>query len=261
MGFCENDKYCQKVLQKNFPGIPVFNDIKELDGTQFKTIDLVTGGFPCQPFSIAGKRRGKEDDRAIWPEMFRIIKETKPRWVVGENVTGIINMELDQVLSDLESESYETQTFIIPACGVGAPHRRKRVWIVAQSQHPDTNSIGLHRQKIKQQRETKFPDKQISGTKRFCENVADTTIGGTNVSNANKFNGDKSRFRASEISQLKASGISKLQNWLPEPNVGRVANGIPNRVDRLKALGNAIVPQVAMEIFAAMKEVDNLMKE
>lgn len=130
--FVEIDPFCQKVLKKHWPNVPIVSDIKEYrhDGT---TIDLLTGGFPCQPFSVAGKQRGTEDDRWRWPEMFKVISEVKPRWIIGENVAGIVKMELDNCISDLEAEGYECQPFIIPACAVDAPHRRDRVWIVAYS--------------------------------------------------------------------------------------------------------------------------------
>ena len=132
VAFCENDKFCQKVLAKHWPDIPIHENIEELDGRQYRgTVDLVCGGFPCQPFSVAGQQRGAEDDRALWPEMLRVIREVEPAWVIGENVSGIINMELDNVLSDLENSGYSCQTFVIPACAVDAPHRRDRVWIIA----------------------------------------------------------------------------------------------------------------------------------
>lgn len=127
----ENNKWCNKLLNKHFPEAEKHGDIKET--RNLRTVDILTGGFPCQPFSVAGKRKGSEDDRALWPEMFRIIKESKPAWVIGENVTGIINMELDTVLSDLESEGFEAIPFVIPACGINAWHRRNRVWILAYS--------------------------------------------------------------------------------------------------------------------------------
>ena len=132
VAFCENDKFCQKVLAKHWPDIPIHENIEELDGRQYRgTVDLVCGGFPCQPFSVAGEQRGAEDDRALWPEMLRVIREVEPAWVIGENVSGIINMELDNVLSDLEDSGYSCQTFVIPACAVDAKHRRDRVWIIA----------------------------------------------------------------------------------------------------------------------------------
>lgn len=134
VSFVEIDKYCQKVLNKNFPGVPIHDDIKTFDGTKYRgTIDLITGGFPCQPYSIAGKQKGEEDDRALWSEMFRVISEVQPTWIIGENVSGFVNMGIDDCISDMEGEGYEVQSFIIPACAQNAPHRRDRIWIVAHS--------------------------------------------------------------------------------------------------------------------------------
>lgn len=129
----EYDEFCQSILRKRWPEAKLYGDIKELRGDELEPVDLICGGFPCQPFSQVGKQRGKEDDRYLWPEMLRVIREVRPRWVLGENVAGIVRMALDTVLSDLESEGYSAQTFIIPACAVGAPHRRDRVWIVGHS--------------------------------------------------------------------------------------------------------------------------------
>ena len=132
VAFCEQDKFCQKVLKKHWPDVPIFDDIKTLKGDEINgPIDIICGGFPCQPWSTAGKRRGADDDRHLWPEMLRVVQETRPRWVIGENVAGIIRMGLDAVLADLEAEGYACQSFVIPACGIGAQHRRDRVWIVA----------------------------------------------------------------------------------------------------------------------------------
>ena len=133
VAFVEQDKYCQKVLKKHWADVPIIDDIKEFRYDKAEAIDLLTGGFPCQPFSQAGLRLGTEDDRSLWGEMLRIIKESMPTWVIGENVAGIVNMELDNCISELESEGYETQAFIIPACAVSTPHRRDRVWIVAHA--------------------------------------------------------------------------------------------------------------------------------
>jgi DNA (cytosine-5)-methyltransferase 1 len=131
VGFCDNEPYAQAVLKKHWPNVPIHGDIKTLDGTAYRGVTLLTGGFPCQPFSNAGKRRGKDDDRYLWPQMLRVIQEARPDWIVGENVVGIIGLALDQVCSDLEAEGYEVEPIIIPACGVDAPHRRNRVWIIA----------------------------------------------------------------------------------------------------------------------------------
>lgn len=135
----EIDGFCQKVLQKNFPKVQKYGDIKEFDGTKYKgRVDIISGGFPCQPFSIAGKRKGASDDRYLWDEMFRVIREIKPRWIVGENVANLWNMGLENMLSQVEGQGYEVETFIIPACAVNAPHRRDRIWITAYLK----NSIG-----------------------------------------------------------------------------------------------------------------------
>ena len=132
VAFCEMDKFCQKVLKKHWPDVPIHSDIKELDGHEYRrTVELVCGGFPCQPYSVAGEQRGSLDDRALWPEMYRIIQEVQPTWILAENVSGLLNMELKNVLSDLEGESYAAQTFVLPACSVDAKHRRDRVWIIA----------------------------------------------------------------------------------------------------------------------------------
>ena len=139
VGQCEWADYPTKILEKHWPDVPRWRDIRTLTGESFyektglRTVDVISGGFPCQPFSQAGKQQGKEDDRYLWPEMLRVIREIRPTWVLGENVPGIVNLALDTVLSDLEAEGYEVQTFNIPACGVDAPHRRYRIAILAHT--------------------------------------------------------------------------------------------------------------------------------
>lgn len=134
VGFVEREPFCQKVLSRHFPDRPIFGDIAEFSATQFAGIDLLTGGFPCQPFSQAGRRKGKDDDRYLWPEMFRVIQEARPTWIVGENVAGLDGLGLDDCISDLESISYKVAPPLeIPACAVGTPHKRERVWILAYS--------------------------------------------------------------------------------------------------------------------------------
>lgn len=146
VGQCEWADYPTKVLEKHWPDVPRWRDIRTLTGESFyertglRTVDVISGGFPCQPFSVAGKRRGKEDDRYLWPEMLRVISEIRPTWVVGENVAGIVSMALDTVLADLESIGYSCQAFVIPACAVDAPHRRDRVAIIAYSNRNDGES-------------------------------------------------------------------------------------------------------------------------
>ena len=140
VGFCDNEPYAQAVLRKHWPDVPIHDDIRKVRGELYAGITLLTGGFPCQPFSVAGKQRGKTDDRYLWPEMLRVIREARPAWIVGENVAGIVNMALDQVHADLEAEDYEVETLIIPACAVDASHRRDRCWIVAHSKHNGQSS-------------------------------------------------------------------------------------------------------------------------
>ena len=129
--FVENEPWCQKILAKNFPGVPIAGDIRGYEGQR---ADVVVGGFPCQPFSVAGKRKGTRDDRHLWPEMLRVIKASKPRWVIGENVRNLTSIQdgmvFEQVCTDLEEQGYEVQSFVIPASAVNAPHQRYRVWIV-----------------------------------------------------------------------------------------------------------------------------------
>jgi DNA-cytosine methyltransferase len=176
--FVEIDKFCQKVLNKNFPGVPIEPDIKQFDGKKYAGSFILTGGFPCQPFSCAGKRNGKEDDRFLWPEMLRVISEVRPRWIIGENVAGIINMELDNCISDLEREGYEVQTFIIPACAVNAPHRRDRVWIVANSGQfrEGRTKGGFSNGKQSGETEREWSDKRDGFTDKDCH-AADTDTG------------------------------------------------------------------------------------
>ena len=135
VAFCEYDEFCRKVLNKHWPEVPIYKDLKEIGNEPTRLIqefDLICGGIPCQPFSLAGKQKGKEDDRHLWPYMYEIIKHKKPTWVIVENVGGFVNVALDDVCLDLETEGYATQSFIIPACGVEAPHRRERIWILGK---------------------------------------------------------------------------------------------------------------------------------
>lgn len=143
VAFCEIEPYCQKVLKKHWPDVPIFEDVRTLKGEDVGAVDIVCGGYPCQPFSTAGKRGGKDDDRHLWPEMFRLIKDRRPRRVLAENVAGHITMGLDHVLSDLEAEGYTCWPLVIPACAVGSRQRRDRVWILADSM-PGDGPMGGH---------------------------------------------------------------------------------------------------------------------
>ena len=153
VAFCDFDKYCKKILNKNWPQVPVYDNVKELNYDRLKSdgiisgekgIDIITGGYPCQPFSVAGKQKGEQDPRHVWPEMFRLVKELRPSWVIGENVGGHIKLGLDTVLENLASEGYSTRTFSISASSIGANHQRERVWIIAHSNECGRNDRFNH---------------------------------------------------------------------------------------------------------------------
>ena len=252
VGQCEFADYPTKILERHWPDVPRWRDIRTLTGESFyertglRTVDIISGGFPCQPFSNAGKRRGEEDDRYLWPEMVRVIAELRPTWVVGENVAGIINMALDKVLSDLEGQGYATRTFLIPACGVNAPHQRYRTAIVAHA-----NRIGqFHRtDEVKPAERGKPPQPESC---RCCENMADTSSKGFQDGSGKKMPEEQDAERYNS----RGGEPDGTRQWAVEPNVGRVAHGIPNRVDRIKCLGNAVVPQQFYPIFKAIAEIE-----
>jgi DNA (cytosine-5)-methyltransferase 1 len=268
VGFCDNNEFCQAVLRKNFSNAKIYSDIRELDGTKIKNLDLLTGGFPCQPFSFAGKRRGNQDDRYLWPEMLRVIREARPRWIVGENVAGIINLALDQVLFDLERENYTCQVFVIPAASVQAPHRRDRVWIVA---HDGTDAGGkrAHGRGIHE-------DDQLQGRSVLSEVETSGSAPRREVGANPSASSRNTAYTQSAGQQGWAYGPGKVQFWgsgagydwlevatdlcrvddgLPARLDGRELTAKQHRIERIKALGNAIVPQVAAEVMMGINVV------
>lgn len=254
VAFCDCEPYAQAVLKKHWPDVHVHGDIREVRGELYAGVTLLTGGFPCQPFSVAGKQRGKTDDRYLWPEMLRVIREARPTWIVGENVAGIVNMALDQVHADLEAEGYEVESIIVPACAVDAPHRRDRVWIVA---HAEGGKRGRLQDKSRTQGAQSSDQllrnpSGLSGKLR-SKNVADSKSVGIQGQRPGGIEKPHSH-GCSAISMRESKG-SKQAQWLPEPNVDRVVDGLPNRVGRIRGLGNAIVPQVAAEIIRCIVEV------
>lgn len=375
VGQCEWADYPTKVLEKHWPDVPRWRDIRTLTGDDFyartglRTVDVISGGFPCQPFSVAGKQRGKEDDRYLWPEMCRVISEIRPTWVIGENVPGIVNLALDEVLSDLESQGYTCQTFIIPVAGVDAPHRRDRICIVARNHDSQSNggescdshtgaqerenaysggdcflsnpdgdgcagqsgepfesrcdadqvnsaiaancdvphadrdgrdtwrpeSAGQQRQTGVADGSNDVPDTHTircdmrgSGRERVrrpeppcheidsgCENVADSMCIGSAAGAANPPPGEKGKSAKPFNGGTPAANAESPKRqrkwreargrrpefgcggwWPAEPNVGRVANGVPARVDRLKCLGNAVVPSQFYPFFKYIAEIE-----
>ena len=268
VGQCEWADYPTKILEKHWPTIPRWRDIRTLTGESFyertglRTVDVISGGFPCQPFSTAGKRRGAEDDRYLWPELLRVIQEIRPAWFVGENVAGIVTMALDTVLSDLENIGYTAQTFIIPACAVDAPHRRDRCAIVAYCQEQGNGGLSI------QPGQARPPGSNTDGSGKNAAYAKSKGLArgkregksakpgfeccGENVSNTES---------AELPGQRRATRGGRPEpgcgSWWPvEPGVGRVANGVPNRVDRIKCLGNAVVPAQFYPIFKAIADIE-----
>ena len=382
VAFCEIDKFCTLLLQKHWKGTKIYNDVKEItkerleaDGVQLP--DIITGGFPCQPFSVAGKQKGTSDDRHLWPEMFRIIQEFTPRWIIGENVRGIVNIQdgvvFEAVCTDLEGEGYEVRPFNIPAAGVGAPHRRERIWIIANRKesmvNPDDVRLEQHNtaeeetswwrtsttfeptsdvvntisndegrkisRSYEEERRIQEEHRQDDSTSRKSsrtssvrqtndghedlENSRRTLRPGTELQEKNEdeirkedanqhqrsgspsrsdvanANGGRSHEQEHKIQTGRNIPISSSEDvadtessprddheavagdgesstqevsgdgsslrgesawWDFEPDVGRVAHGIPGRVYRLKALGNSIVPKIAQEIGNAIIEAE-----
>ena len=267
IGFCEIDPFCRKVLAKHWPDVTVHTDIRSLDGKDYKgRAEIICGGFPCQPFSQAGKRRGTEDDRHLWPEMLRIISEVRPTWVIGENVIGIVKMELDSILSDLEGEGYQTRAFIIPACSIDAPHKRDRVWIIAHANGEGESDGPINEGPRPRQLELMAdPNAGLGAVTQQAVQAGRATI----ISSSK----DVADSESERVQRLWASGEQKPHTyagqklslcgserpdpakWEAEPGMGRVVDGIPNRVDRIKGLGNAVVPMVVEVIGNAIMEI------
>lgn len=263
IAWCEINPFCQKVLKHHFPNATGHDDITATDFTIYwGQCDILTGGFPCQPYSTAGKRLGTADERHLWPEMLRAIREIKPRWVVGENVSGLINwnggLVFEQVQTDLEAEGYEVQAFILPACGVNAPHRRDRIWFVAHSE-----SSGMHGEKGNvreanggQRAELLSKLKQSGG--RYGIEALTPYAGGEGLERRGwEWGGSEQR--------------GEGHSWALWPTQSPICNGndgIPSELDgitfpkwrqeSLKGGGNAVVPQIPFMIYKAISEYENL---
>ena len=325
LAWCEWNEFGQKILKHHFPNAEGFGDITKTDFKKYANkIDILTGGFPCQPYSLAGKRKGKEDERHLWPEMLRAIREIQPPYVVGENVFGLINwnggMVFNEVQADLEAEGYEVWPYVLPACAINAPHRRDRVWFVAYNQHN-----GNRRREQQQESEQKKNrasentgsngcsngeyDKQISkrnewefgtGSKErifTCEaiqNDTNTNCNGCDQCNCNneKHTSKKREYALNDINEVTMhtngtskqrehigqkrerefngpdcrNGFDNFQNFPTQSPICGGDDGLPTELDgitfskwrteSIKAFGNAIVPQVAYEIFKSLEAVD-----
>lgn len=269
IAWSEWDPFCQKVLSYHFPEAKGYGDIKQADFTQYRgQCDILTGGFPCQPYSTAGKRLGKEDERHLWPEMLRVIREVRPRWIVGENVRGLLSWNegvvFEEVCSDLESEGYEVQAFIIPAAGVGAPHRRERVWIIANAS--DCRCGGRACEQCANRWNELFP-REYKGSKMGSEVTRCSREWLTTNATSKRPRG--SNFTESTFRDCSGYGQENL--WENFPTISPVCrgdDGLPSELDgitfpkwrkeSIKAYGNAIVPQVAYQLFQAIKNTKSL---
>ena len=288
VAFCEYDEKARLVLKKHWPEVPIYNDVRELNGRQFEgqSISVICGGFPCQPYSVAGERLGEKDDRHLWPEYFRLIQEIRPTWVIGENVFGIVNLFIDSVLSDLESAGYRHETLIIPACAVNAPHRRERVWIVAHSagiglqgsrltgnSHGSSRKNGgthqsagtggrKHNEDVahtdKERLQGIRADKHPQGRQGQEEGSSGLCGGGMvpDTHGSRKTSSGDAGGVGRQWEQISHAGEYVGENWRIEPSVGRVAHGVPKRMDRLKQLGNAVIPQIPELIGRAIMAVE-----
>jgi len=255
--FCDVEPWCRRVLSKHWPDVPVASDVKELANDPDRNVpdcDILTAGYPCQPFSLAnaGKRRGTEDDRHIWPYILSIVKAKRPTWCVFENVYGHVSMGLDEVLSDLEGQGIAARPFIVPACAADAPHRRDRVWIIAKNNDANTDSKRSYRETKHKHGKTQPTDRKERFTRPFCQVLAN----GENPTIRKSADVADTASQRQQGSRLHGRPQQNAQFWKPEPSICRVANGIPRRVDRLRGLGNAIVPQIAMRIGQTIKAVE-----
>ncbi|MGB1317947.1 MAG: DNA (cytosine-5-)-methyltransferase [Flavobacteriales bacterium] len=310
---CELNKFGQRVLQYYWPKATSYENITKTDFSIHRwKIDILTGGFPCQPYSSAGKRLGKEDERHLWPEMLRAIREIQPRYVVGENVRGLTNwnggMVFDEVQADLETEGYEVTPFLLPACAVNAPHRRDRIWFVAYAnkrtkrpsrtsgeiksnrsknndeqssrrkqakQHPGCSNVlrADTNTKSEQGKRMQFEQREISKQKQEqpggnCGNVeCERNTANTERKRQSEQGQPERPLYSEKNNEWKASWSYDDGRWPTQSPICSGDDGISNRLDgitfpkwrqeSIKAYGNAIVPQVAFEIFKAIKLSEN----
>lgn len=281
VGQCEFADYPTKVLEKHWPDVPRWRDVRTLtkesfyERTGLRTVDVISGGFPCQPFSVAGKQKGKGDDRYLWPEMLRVITELRPRCVVGENVPGIIKIAAGQVVKDLERAGYHVVVFNFEAAAVGAWHRRSRVFFVGIADVADADGRTM-RHDCGDERKTTRKEHASRGTgtdperamaDAACERIqrhaaicAAKPAERSGQMQSDAESGNEAVYDAmrsgcaGDARWGKSQELADGRCWAAEPDVGRVAHGIPARVDRLKCLGNAVVPQQAYPIFKALME-------
>lgn len=298
---CEIDPFCRQVLKYHFPNAVQYEDIKTTDFTVWRgKIDVLSGGFPCQPFSTAGKRKGTADNRYLWPEMLRAIREIKPRWVVGENVLGIVSWDgglvFEKVHADLEAEGYEVQAFVLPACGVDAPHQRYRTWFVAHRADTGAESVREREDGVRSDRnasnsednrcrtrsgerceirewdihsgEQEWSEIWCKHNRCDCERI---TIN-SNSERLSELNSSSEFIKSTFGDNKRSNGeMSNWSNFPTQPPVRSRDDGFPIpmdgitvskwRAESIKAYGNAIVPQVAYRIFSTINKCEDLIKQ
>ena len=277
VAFCEMDEFCQKVLKKHWPDVPIFDDVRTLDAARLGRIDICTFGFPCQPVSQAGLQKAESDDRWLWDEIIRILQVSKPKWIIAENVVGLITIEngllIEHCISSLEAEGYEIQSVVIPACAKNAPHRRSRIWLVGQLTTNTYKWQSRSGDESKSDETQQFKSSTDDTSERgiVANTCCERSQGGLHRGQIQKRQTEKQhvghtstiREQPKERAETvvgkmgdMADGISTglLRHFDREPeHIPRVTTGEKDRSKKLRSLGNSIVPQVAAEILLAIR--------
>jgi DNA (cytosine-5)-methyltransferase 1 len=273
----ENDLFCNRVLNHYWPNAKSFGDIQHFDATPFKgQIDILTGGFPCQPFSLAGRRKGTADTRHLWPEMLRVIREIQTRWVVAENVYGILSwnggMVFEQVQADLEREGYEVQAYVLPATGVNAPHRRYRVWFVGRRKNEspafraedNTNANSDGQQRCDCHNEKQSDKAGQHDTKQVGCHAAHSSSKRLERWKQSAGNAKSQKKTLKRFAQLRKPDM--WHSWPTQPALCSGDDGLPTELDgitvprwrreSIKMYGNAVVPQVVLQLFKVIERME-----
>lgn len=261
VAFCEIEPYCRAVLRKHWPDVPCFGDVRDLHVWDVGPVDVIAGGFPCQDISFAGKGAGLAGERSgLWWQYHRLIGEIRPAWVIAENVSALRTRGLDQVLGSLHALGYDAEWHCIPASAVGAPHRRDRIWIVAYRNTDGHGKpvVSLDAEAFRLSGDVAYAD-QLGAHRARTRSAGghESEYGGVALADAISERGRSRHAEREDATDARQSSRHpQSRSWEAEPDVGRVANGVPSRVDRLRALGNAVVPQIPEIIGRAILEAE-----